>query len=270
MLSVIIITKDEEKMIKACLSSVKWADEIVVVDDGSTDDTIKIAKAEGAKIVSSPQITEKDFSRLRNLGLQEAKGDWILYVDADERVLKPLKEEIQNILTKEGSGAWAISRRNIILGAEKKYPAFWPDYVIRLFKRVSLQCWQGKVHESPKFSGKLAKLENSFLHLTHRDIDSMVLKSLDWANIDARLRYDSGHPPMSSWRFLKILFSEIFNQGILRQGFFNGTVGVIDSLLQAFSLYISYVKLWQLQQKKSLQETYDDIDKKLIQNEFNF
>ncbi|MDO8638553.1 MAG: glycosyltransferase family 2 protein [Candidatus Daviesbacteria bacterium] len=270
MLSIIIITHNEEKRIKTCLQSVKWANEIIVVDDGSTDGTIKIAKTEGAKIVFVKETLEKDFSHLRNLGLQEAKGDWILYVDADERILKPLKEEIKEVIEKGEIGTWAISRRNIILGEEKKYSAFWPDYVIRLFKREALVGWQGKVHESPQFSGKLGKLKNSLLHLTHRDIDSMVLKSLDWANIDAKLRLEAGHPPMSSWRFLKILFSEIFNQGVLRQGFFNGTVGVIDSLLQAFSLYISYVKLWQLQRSKALDETYDNIDDNLIKNGFDY
>ena len=96
----------------------------------------------------------------------------------------------------------------------------------------------------------------------------MVLKSLGWANIDARLRLDAGHPPMSPLRFIRILITETWNQGVIRQGFFNGSVGTIDALIQTFSLLLSYAKLWQLQQKVPLSEKYKQIDKKLIENGF--
>ena len=98
----------------------------------------------------------------------------------------------------------------------------------------------------------------------------MVLKSLSWANIDAKLRVDANHPQMTGWRFLRILFTELWNQGIKRRGFFNGTVGVIDALLQVFSMYISYVKLWQLQRKETLEETYQKIDQQLLKSNFRY
>lgn len=277
MLSVIIIARNDEKLIKNCLESVKWADEIIVVDDGSTDSTSEVAAKYTSKVYevkplsSGNKSQSEDFSEKRNFGLNKATGDWILCVDTDERVLNPLKEEIQNIISHDTSEvAWKIPRTNVILGEVKKYKAFWPDYVIRLFKKEHLKGWQGKVHEQPEYEGKLGTIKNSFLHLTHRDIDSMVLKSLNWANIDAKLRLDAGHPPMSGPRFIKILFSEIWNQGVNRRGFFNGTVGVIDSLLQAFSLYITYVKLWQFQRSETLDETYEKIDKKLMESDFGF
>lgn len=268
MISVLIIAKNSEDLIKSCLESVKWADEIVVVDNDSTDKTSDIAKRYTDKVFKK---SAHDFSEIRNYGLSKCNGDFVLCVDTDERVLKDLKDEIIKIIVDDTqNNAWEISRINIILGEEKKYPAFWPDLVIRLFRKDQLKGWEGAVHEQPKFNGSLGRLKNSFLHLTHRDIDSMVLKSLDWANIDAKLRFEAHHPKMTGVRFFRILITETFNQGIIRRGFFNGTVGVIDSLLQVFSFYISYVKLWQMQQKPSLEEKYKAIDDKLIKEGFEY
>lgn len=268
MLSVVILTKNSAQFLPACLSSVKFADQIVVVDSGSTDQTIEIAKGANAKVVNYKPINVFNFSEARNLGLEAVSGEWVFYLDVDERVLEPLAEEIKAVIGEAKDGAWQVARRNIILGQEVHYPAFWPDYVIRLFKKASLKNWQGDVHEQPQFSGQLKTLTNPLVHLTHRDIDSMVLKSLDWANIDAKLRLDAKHPPMTGWRFLRIMLTETWHQGVVRRGFFNGTVGIIDALLQVFSLYLSYVKLWQLQQKPSLAEKYDQIDQQLIKSDF--
>lgn len=265
MLTVIVITKNEENMIKACLESVKWADEIIVADNGSTDGTLDIAKKYTDKIVN---FEGQDFAGLRNKALEKASGDWILYVDSDERVLESLKEEIGKLMESADKSAYAISRKNIIFGQAVNYGPYKKDWVIRLFRKADLEYWEGKVHEQPNFNGKLGYTKNSFLHLTHRDLDQIVLKSLSWSHIDAKLRMDAKHPKMSGWRFLRIFLTETFNQGILRKGFFNGTVGMMDSLLQVFSMYMSYVRLWELQQTKSLEETYQEIDKKLLENNF--
>lgn len=265
MISVIVITKNEEDRIKACLESVKWADEIIIVDSGSVDNTLKIASEYTEKIFKTDL---GDFSSLRNLATAKASGDWILFVDADERILKPLKQEIEVMITMSDFSAYAISRKNIIFGQEIRYGPFWPDWVIRLLKKSDFDTWIGKVHEYPKFRGKLGYSKNSLLHLTHRNIDQIILKSLEWSKIDANLRFESNHPKMSGWRFLRIFIAEIFDQGILRKGFFNGTVGIMDSILQAFSLYITYVRLWQLQQPEDLNRVYDNLDKRLIENKF--
>ncbi len=142
--------------------------------------------------------------------------------------------------------------------------------MIRYFRKDQFKTWIGKVHEYGTFDGNLGYTKNSMLHLTHRDVDQIVLKSLNWSNIDAKLRLDVHHPTMTGWRFLRIFVTEIFEQGIKRKGFFNGTIGVMDSLLQAFSLYITYVRLWQLQQPKPLDQVYNDLDKKLIEDNFKF
>ena len=265
MLSVIVITKNEQDKILACLESVKWADELIIVDNGSTDNTIKITKGYTDKIF---KLEGKDFSTLRNKGLEEAGEEWVLNVDSDERVLDPLRQEIKTLISFSDMSAYAVSRRNIIFGEEVKYDPFWPDWVIRLLKKSDFVSWIGRVHEYPKFKGKLGYTKNSLLHLTHRGVDQIVLKSLEWSKIDASLRMESGHPKMTAWRFLRILITEFFNQGIKRGGFFNGTIGIMDSILQAFSMYITYVRLWELQQGKPRDKIYEEIDKKLIENGF--
>lgn len=267
MLSIIIISKNEEGRMKVCLESVKWADEIIILDNGSKDETLEIAKKYTERVF---EYSDFDFASIRNEGMKKAKGEWVMYVDCDERVLLPLKEEIESLIKSSQYSAYAISRKNVILGQEVNYGPYKKDWVVRLLKKEDFKRWSGKVHESASFNGKLGYTKNSLLHLTHRDVDQIVLKSLEWSKIDAELRYDSNHPKMSGWRFLRILFSEMFKQGIKRGGFFNGTVGTVDSILQVFSLFITYVRLWQIQQERPLNKFYDDLDKKLIENNFKY
>ena len=265
MISVIVLIKNEESRIKACLESVKWADELIIMDNGSTDNSLDIAKKYTDKIYT---VDLEDFAAWRNQAMEMITSDWALFVDADERVLEPLKKEIEEVMDSNNFSAYAISRKNIIFGQEVRLSPFWPDWVIRLLKKSDFVTWVGKIHEYPKFKGKLGYSKNSLLHLTHRSVDHIVLKSLEWSKIDAKLRYDNNHPKMSGWRFLRIFLTEIFNQGILRRGFFNGTIGIMDSILQIFSLYITYVRLWQLQQPKPLDKVYEELDKKLMENHF--
>ena len=267
MLSVVVIAKNEQDMIKTCLESVKWADEIVVIDNGSTDDTVKIAKKYTDRTF---EFKEFDFAALRNFAMGKTNGDWILYVDADERILDSLKTEITFLIKDTKMSAFAISRRNIIFGQEVSYGPYTKDWVIRLFKKDKFKSWVGKVHEYGTFEGELGYTKKSLLHLTHRNIDHFILKSLEWSKIDANLRLESGHPKMSRWRFIRIFITELFNQGIIRKGFFGGTVGIIDSILQVFFFYMTYVRLWQLQQRLSLEKIYQEIDKKLIKSDFNY
>lgn len=267
MLSVIVLTKNEEDRIRACLESVKWADEVIVVDNGSKDKTLEIAKKYTDKIF---KFDDLDFAALRNYAIKEAERKWVLYVDADERILDNLKKEIETLITFDSFSAYAISRRNIIFGKEVNYGPYKCDWVIRLLKKSDFEEWIGKVHEYPKFKGKLGYCKNSLLHLTHRNVDQMVLKSLEWSKIDAKLRFDSNHPKMTGLRFLRIFATEVFNQGILRKGFFNGIIGMMDSILQVFSMVISFVRLWEMQQSKQLDKVYDELDRKLIENNFKY
>lgn len=267
MISVIVLTNNNQDRIRACLESVKWADEIIICDSGSKDSTLEIAKKYTDKIFS---VKDGDFASTRNFGMGKATGEWVIYVDSDERVLEDLKEEIKELIETNEISAYAISRRNIIFGSEVSYGPYKHDWVIRLFKKGDFEKWTGKVHESAKFKGRLGYTKNSLLHLTHRDIDHFILKSLEWSKIDAKLRLEAGHPPMTGWRFFRIFVSELWFQGVVRRGFFNGTIGIMDSILQVFFFYVTYVRLWQMQQSKPLEQIYEEIDQKLLENNFKY
>jgi len=245
-LSVIVIAKNEEQMIRDCLASIKWADEIILVDSGSTDKTMEIAKKYSARIISLP--TEKlEFARWRNVGLREAKGEWILYLDADERVTPELQKEIKESI--KYFTAYEIPRQNFYLGKEMHYGGAWPDYVKRLFFKEKLRYWERELHENPVFDGEMGRLKNPIIHIAHRDLSLMVEKTREWSKIEAELLYKTGHPPVTWWRILRIMLSEFWLRGVKLQGWRDGTVGWIEIIFQMFSRFVTYGRLWELQQK---------------------
>lgn len=248
-LSVIIIARDEEEMIKDCLESIKWANEIILVDSGSVDKTIEIAKKYDAKVVNI--VSEKmELSRWRNAGLKAATNSWILYLDADERVTPELRKELQDTRNDTKYAAYEIPRRNYYLGQEMRYGGAWPSYVKRFFQKKYLKRWERELHEDPVFEGQLGTLKNPLLHFTHRDLSSMIEKTREWSKIEARLLYQANHPPVAWWRILRIMLTEFWHRGIKLQGWRDGTVGWIEVIFQMFSRFITYARLWEMQQKK--------------------
>lgn len=247
-LSVIIIARNEEAMVKDCLESAKWVDEIVLVDTGATDKTPQIARKFGVKVVSLP-FKKLEFAKWRNTGLKAAQGDWILYLDADERITPELKKELQTVLADSQYTAYEIPRRNFYLGQEMRYGGAWPGYVKRLFLRKNLIRWERDLHEDPVFKGKMGKLKSPFIHLTHRDLSSMVEKTRQWSKIEARLLYEANHPPVTWWRIIRIMLTEFWQRGIKLQGWRDGTVGWIEVIFQMFSRFITYARLWEMQNK---------------------
>lgn len=245
MLSSIIIAKNEEAMLGECLLSLNFSDEILVVDGGSTDRTVDIAKSFGAKIVPS---SATGYAQRRNIGLKAAAGDWILYVDADERVTPLLKKEIEQIMSsKTTASAYQIPRRNIYLGKEMHFGGWGGDKVIRLFRKSALQGYQGDLHEQPIFSGPLSTLNSELVHYSHRDLTSMLAKTLDFTAYEARLRFEANHPPLSWWRFLRVMFTEFWLRFIRLSAWRDGIEGIIDGIFQVFNSFVIYARLWEMQ-----------------------
>ncbi len=251
MISVIIITKNEEKMIEDCLKSLVFADEILVVDTGNEDKTNQIAKKYGAKIINYEG--KGNFASWRNKGLKEAKGDWILYVDADERISKTLSEEIllkiKNENTENYSG-YAIPRRNFIFGKEFKHSGQYPDYQKRLFRKEDFIKWTGDVHEEPNFKGELGHMKNPMIHKKNINISQMVQKTNQWSEIEARLMIEAHHPPMTLSRFFTAIIREFWFRMIVQMAFLDGVEGIIYAIYQVFSKFTSYAKLYEMQIKK--------------------
>lgn len=243
-LSAIIIAKNEEERIAKCLESVAFADECIVVDNGSTDRTMDIARQHGAKVY---QATEKDFSSVRELGLREASGKWVLYIDADEEVGEALQTEIYSVIRSPGAvTTYLVKRDTYYLGYH------WPyqDVVERLFLKSALKGWHGRLHETPVFSGQTAILTQPLIHRTHRTLEEMLAKTNDWSVIEAELRYEGDHPPVVWWRLMRVMITGFCRSFFIQGGWRAGTLGWIESIYQAFSMFMTYAKLWEMQQKR--------------------
>lgn len=249
LITAVIITKDEEEMLQRCLASLSWVDEILVIDTGSVDSTVKIAKKHGAKVVE--YRSGHSFSDWRNKGLSEAKTEWILYIDADETVSKELKSEILEICKTETRFGWfAIKRSNIIFGKEFRHGGFWPDYVKRLFKKEDLIRWEGDLHEEPVTKGEMGYLKNYILHDKHENIFEMVEKTNKWSFIEGKLMFDAKHPKMNVLRFCSAMWREFWYRMIIKRAFLDGKKGIIMAIYQVFSRFCSYAKLWEMQINK--------------------
>ncbi len=249
LVSVIIIAKNEEKKLPDCLKSVKWADEIILVDTSSTDKTVPIAKKYGAKVI---EHTSGSFSDWRNAGLKAAKGDWIFYIDADERVTNELKIEIEKEISEQravnSETAYAVPRRNIIFGREFKHGGQWPDYQMRFFRKDVLKGYKNDLHETAEFEGKEGKLIHPLIHIKHDNLSDMVTKTNKWSEIEAKLLFDGGHPKMVGWRFLRIMATEGWIRLVKQKGLLDGPEGIIYSIYQMWSKFVTYGKLWELQE----------------------
>jgi len=241
-ISGIVIVRNAEEIIADCLDSLSFCDEIVVVDSLSDDRTKDIAEKMGAKVY---ELKFKDFSEARNFGLKKALGDWVVYIDADERITKELAAEIKKNVSAGDFSAFRIKRKNFYFGNHE-----WPyiEHLERVFKKDKLQGWYGEVHESPKVIGKIGTLDGFLLHYTHRDLTSMVKKTIQWSKVEAELRYKAGHPKMTWWRFPRVMLTAFFDSYIRQGGWRVGTVGLIESMYQSFSIFVTYARLWELQQ----------------------
>lgn len=245
LLSAIIITKNEQDRIDACLEALSFCDEQIIVDNASSDDTRLEARRQGARVISN---TLKDFAALRNIGRDNARGNWLLYVDADETVTQALSNEILQLIRSWQPGmpeSYALRRKNYYLG--KRWPT--TELMLRLFRRSSLVGWYGTLHESARVRGITGILHGELIHDTHRNIAEMVQKTNKWSEIEAALRLNVHHPRIASWRLIRVMMTAFWDSYISQQGFKAGIVGLIESIYQSFSSFITYAKLWELQRK---------------------
>lgn len=241
--SAVVIAKNESKNIEACLDSLSFVDEIVVIDTQSTDNTVELAKKAGANVYTSSQ---KHFSDWRNLGTQKAAGELVLHLDADERATPEFAKEVKEKIN-EDFGAYAIPRRNFILGKEMHYGGQWPDYVVHLVRKDNFVKWAGDLHEEPKFNGKLGYIKSPIIHLKHDNLSDMVTKTNKWSEIEAKLMLAANHPQMTVIRFVSAMLREFWLRMVRQLAFLDGPKGVIYALYQVFSRFVSYAKLWEMQ-----------------------
>lgn len=251
-ITAIVIAKNEAQMLANCLETLKWCDEILVVDHESSDTTPEIAHRLGARVVHATG----SFADVRNEGLRLCKSDWVLYIDADERVIPDLAKEIRKVMEQPQDSAYALSRSNILYGHSMKHGGWEKDVIVRLFQREKLKQWAGEIHEHAEVTGTTGILETQLLHLTHRSIVQGLLKTAEWTPLEAQLLFESQVPPVKLATLLRKGILEIFRRVILRQGYRDGLVGWVEGIVQGINRVLVYMQVWELQQRPSLPERY--------------
>jgi glycosyltransferase involved in cell wall biosynthesis len=247
-LSVTIITKNEEAAIVACLESIAWADEIIVVDSGSTDKTIEICKAHGANVHSSREWP--GFGPQKNLALSLASHDWVLSIDADERVSSNLRDEIQQVLSLNlQNTAFRIPRSSSYCGQFMHHSGWFPDYVLRLFPRLTAKFSDDIVHEHVIFKGEVRTLKNPILHISYTDLEEVLDKTNRYSSDGAQMFAERGKKSSLSKAVLHGLWA-FFRTYVLRLGFLDGRMGFILAVSNAETTYYRYLKLMLLTKSK--------------------
>ncbi len=238
-LAVIILTKNEEANIEGAMESAAFADEIVIIDSGSTDRTQELAEKHGAKFVSHP-MDDEGFAGQRNFALNQTKAEWVFYLDADERITSSAVNDICEAINGD-KAAYRIKRMNVVFGKLMKYGAHRPDWCIRLFPRESV-IWKGVVHEKPQFNCLERSLENPLHHHTYNNWSKYFAKLAQYTDMMAVKMYKQGKRGHLSDITLRPLYA-FFRAYILQRGFLDGELGLVFSLLHGYYTFIKYIKL---------------------------
>lgn len=240
-LSVTIITRNEQTTLRRCLQSVAWADEIVVLDSGSSDDTARIARECGAQVHVAADWP--GFGPQKNRALDLATGDWVLSLDADEWVTPELRVEIERALGAPGNhAAFRLPRLSSYCGRFMRHSGWWPDYVTRLFRRGAARFSADLVHERLLVEGTTGALRESLMHEAIVDLEDALEKMNSYSTAGAAMQFERGKTSSlpaavlhGAWTF--------FRTYVLRGGFFDGREGFMLAVSNAEGAYYRYLKL---------------------------
>jgi glycosyltransferase involved in cell wall biosynthesis len=244
MLSVVIITLNEEQKIRDCLESVTWVDEIIVVDSFSEDNTIQIAKEYTDKIYKR-KFT--GFGEQKKFALSKATGDWILSVDADERVTLELREEIRKTLAEPQACSYQIPVKTYFSGKWIKHCGWWPNYKLRLFRRDSGQFTDRLVHEAIKVDGPTTKLRNPMEHHRSSSLSNSIKKADKYSTLAAQVLIAEGKR-CSPWGALAHSAFAFVKTYFLRMGILDGWRGLVIASLNAIGVFYKYIKCIEIKE----------------------
>ena len=250
-ISTVIITFNEEANIRRCLESVKWADEIVIVDSGSIDDTLKICKEYRCRVFNHEW---EGYARQKNFGIESASADgWILSLDADEEVTPELADEIRAALNSDDpADAYSMPRRNLFLGRWMRHGGWYPDRQVRLFRRGAGEFNDVPLHEHIVMrdrSARIGSLANPILHYTYPTARDFIERMNLYTSIEAAAMAKEGPPPIRRGGLLLSLaiafplkFAETY---IYKGGWRDGLHGFIAAVLMATRVFVRQVKIWE-------------------------
>lgn len=249
-LSVILLVKDERDRLPAALESVRWADEIIVADTGSTDGTRELACEAGARVVRVPW---EGFVASRNRALEEARHDWVLFLDADERVTPELTDEIRSTLEADDAAfaAWKMPRLSHLLGHPVRHGTWYPDLKLRLGRRSrGLRAFGGRIHEVLVVDGPVGRLTHALVHHPYRDISDALRKASYYARLGADDRFERGVRGGTAALVLRPVF-EFFRCYFLKAGFLDGAVGASVAFLHASSYFLRAAFLLEIERHQA-------------------
>jgi glycosyltransferase involved in cell wall biosynthesis len=246
-LSVVLITLNEAANLPRTLKSVSWAQEIVVVDSGSTDATVEIAWAAGARVFED---TWKGFAAQKNSAIAHASGQWVLSLDADEEVSPELAREIQTLLAGDPTfSAYRIPRLNHFLGRPLRHGGYWPDPKLRLFCSGAARFAERPVHETMETAGPVETLKNPLLHRCYPTLEDYIEHMNRYSSVAAQMLVDSGRAPRS---FPALVWSALLNPAatfiynyVVRLGFLDGREGLLQHLNHSVYIHWKFVKAWK-------------------------
>lgn len=240
-ISAVVITLNEEENIERCLKSVRsWVDEIVIIDSGSTDDTLKIADKYRAKVYKR---NFDNFSSQRNYGISKAKSDWILSLDADEEIPSELAAEIEKAVAEDLYDAYMIPRRNIIFGKEIKHTRWSPDKHIWLFRKKNGK-FTNSIHEEVKVKGKVGEIKNAKIHHSHKNVHEFIKMLNTYTDLEADAIVRRG-AKFSYFNLFYYPARSFIGRYFLKQGFRDGWRGFVLSYLRAMYQFTTWIKVWE-------------------------
>lgn len=265
--SVLIHTKNSALTLPAALKSVAFADEVVVVDMQSSDDSAGIAKKAGAKVFEHKDVGFVEPAR--NFGLSKTTKDWVLILDADEEVSSGLAQEVQRIVTAKESPAdiYYVPRKNLVFGGWVKHTGWWPDYQIRLFRHGKVQ-WSDELHSQPELKGTSLKLapepDLAIIHHNYPTVESFFERLNRYTSIRAEQLAETGPPPpLTAASVLGGFRREMVSRLFAQQGLADGGRGASLSLLQATYELTVQLKRWQLAEFPDSPENWAELDREL-------
>jgi glycosyltransferase involved in cell wall biosynthesis len=242
-LSVIVLALNEERNIGDCLGSVRWADEVLVVDSGSTDRTVALAREFTPHVLTLPW---EGYGPTKNRALEHATGDWVLWLDADERVTPELAGEVRRVLdgTAPPADAYSVGRRAYFLGRWIRHSGWYPGRVTRLFRRGRARFSASRVHEHLLVEGAVVPLAHDLLHFTDPDLDHYFRKFNRYTTLAAEEMAASGRPFRAADLLLRPPF-QFVKMYLLRRGFLDGIQGLILAVVSSAYVFVKYAKLWE-------------------------
>ncbi len=241
-ISTIIITKNEEDNIRNCLETVKWADEIIVVDDFSHDKTLDIVREYTGRIYRQEWL---GYGRQKQFAVDKATGEWILSIDADERVTSELKSEILDAVKAEEFCGFYIPFKFFFLGHLMRFGGCGREKHLRLFRKDKGRFDEEAVHEGINVDGELGKLKNYILHFSYKDKEDYFKKFREYTSLDAEKRFNLGKK--AGWGHIILLPCwEFISRFIFKLGFLDGVYGLQWALYSAQYVYVKYLKLIRL------------------------